>query len=188
MTTYDRPVLRTDEELLAVVARGDEPALAALYDRYDRVAYALAYRILRDQVLAQDAVQDAFLTVWRTAASFDPRRGKASTWLLTLVHRRAVDVVRREVRRRAQPLEDAPIASGDATDEAAEVREQRRSVQAALAQLPPDQRETLELAYYGGLTQTELAERLDVPLGTVKSRAFAGLAKLRELLEPLAAG
>jgi RNA polymerase sigma factor (sigma-70 family) len=181
-------VSRTDEELLAVVARGDETALAALYDRYGRVAYALAYRILRDQVLAQDAVQDAFLTVWRTAASFDPRRGKASTWLLTLVHRRAVDVVRREDRRRAQPLDDAPIASGDATDEAAAVREQRRSVQAALAQLPPDQRETLELAYYGGLTQSELAEHLDVPLGTVKSRAFAGLAKLRELLETLAAG
>ena len=172
----------TDEELLAVVARGDEQALATLYDRYDRVAYGLAYRILRDQALAQDAVQDAFLSVWRTAASFDPLRGKASTWLLTLVHRRAVDAVRREDRRRAQPLDDAPIASGDATDETAELREQRRAVQAALAQLPPEQREALELAYYGGLSQSELAERLGVPLGTVKSRMFAALAKLRDLL------
>ena len=172
----------TDEELLAVVARGDEQALATLYDRYDRVAYGLAYRILRDQALAQDAVQDAFLSVWRTAASFDPLRGKASTWLLTLVHRRAVDAVRREDRRRTQPLDDAPIASGDATDETAELREQRRAVQAALAQLPPEQREALELAYYGGLSQSELAERLGVPLGTVKSRMFAALAKLRDLL------
>ena len=172
----------TDEELLAVVARGDEQALATLYDRYDRVAYGLAYRILRDQALAQDAVQDAFLSVWRTAASFDPLRGKASTWLLTLVHRRAVDAVRREDRRRARPLDDAPIASGDATDETAELREQRRAVQAALAQLPPEQREALELAYYGGLSQSELAERLGVPLGTVKSRMFAALAKLRDLL------
>ena len=175
-------MLGTDEELLAVVARGDEQALATLYDRYDRVAYGLAYRILRDQALAQDAVQDAFLSVWRTAASFDPLRGKASTWLLTLVHRRAVDAVRREDRRRAQPLDDAPIASGDATDETAELREQRRAVQAALAQLPPEQREALELAYYGGLSQSELAERLGVPLGTVKSRMFAALAKLRDLL------
>jgi RNA polymerase sigma factor (sigma-70 family) len=182
MTAYDRRVSGTDEELLAVVAQGDEPALAELYDRYDRVAYGLALRIVRDPSLAQDAVQDAFLAVWRTAASFDPRRGKASTWVLTLVHRRAVDVVRREDRRRGHPLDDAPLASGDATDEAAEVRAQRVAVQGALAQLPPDQREALELAYYGGLSQSELAERLGVPLGTVKSRMFAALSKLRELL------
>jgi RNA polymerase sigma-70 factor (ECF subfamily) len=172
----------TDEEVLARVARADEAALAELYDRYGGVAYGLAHRILRDQSLAQDAVQEAFLAVWRTAASFDPRRGKASTWLLTFVHRRAVDVVRYEDRRRARPLDDAPIASGDATDETAAVREQRRAVQAALAQLPPDQREALELAYYGGLSQSELAERLGVPLGTVKSRMFAALSKLRDLL------
>ena len=121
--------------------------------------------------------------VWRTAAAFDPARGKASTWLLTLVHRRAVDVVRREDRRRAEPLDDAPVAAGDAVDESAEVREERRRVQAALAQLPPDQREALELAYYGGLSQSELAERLGVPLGTVKSRMFTGLSKLRDLLD-----
>jgi RNA polymerase sigma-70 factor (ECF subfamily) len=147
------------------------------------VAYGLALRILRDPALAQDAVQDAFLGVWRTAASFDARRGNAQTWLLTLVHRRAVDVVRREQRRRTEPLDDAPVASGASTEEEASVREQRRAVQAALAQLPGDQREALELSYYGGLTQTELAERLGIPLGTVKSRVFAGLARLRDLLE-----
>jgi RNA polymerase sigma factor (sigma-70 family) len=147
------------------------------------VAYGLALRVLRDSALAQDAVQDAFLAAWRTAASFDPRRGTAQTWLLTLVHRRAVDVVRREQRRRTDPLDDAPVASGESTEEEASVREQRREVQAALAQLPPDQREALELAYYGGLTQSELAERLGIPIGTVKSRMFAALSKLRELLE-----
>src|SRR5689334_3493085 len=171
-----------DEALPALVARGDEQALAELYDRFGRVAYGVALRVLRDAALAEDAVQDGFLTAWRTAAGFDPARGKASTWLLTLVHRRAVDVVRREERRRADVLDDAPIASGDATDESVEIRDERRRVQAALAKLPPDQREALELAYYGGLTQTELAERLGVPLGTIKSRMFTALSRLRDLL------
>ena len=89
-----------DEALLAQMALGDEPALAELYDRFGRVAYALAVRVLRDQTLAEDAVQDAFLGAWRTAAAFDPARGTVSTWLMTLVHRRAVDLVRREERRR----------------------------------------------------------------------------------------
>jgi RNA polymerase sigma-70 factor, ECF subfamily len=171
-----------DEELLGRVAGGDEKALAELYDRFSRVTYGLAVRVLRDRALAEDAVQEAFLAVWRTAASFDARRGSASTWVLTLVHRRAVDLVRREERRRADPLDDVPVGSGEATDETAEVREQRRAVQAALAKLPTDQREALELAYYGGLSQSELAEKLGVPLGTVKSRMFAGLSKLRDLL------
>lgn len=174
---------RTDEELLAAIARGDERALGELYDRYGRVAYGLALRIVRDAALAQDAVQDGFLAAWRTAAAYDARRGKPQSWLLTLVHRRAVDVVRREERRRAGQLEaDTVVASTRSTDEEAAVREQRRAVQAALAQLSPDQREALELSYYGGLTQSELAERLGVPLGTVKSRVFAGLARLRDLL------
>jgi RNA polymerase sigma-70 factor (ECF subfamily) len=176
-------VPRTDEELLAAIAAGDERALAELYDRLGRIAYGLALRVLRDPALAQDAVQDAFLGVWRTAASFDARRGKAQTWVLTLVHRRAVDVVRREDRRRTELLDDAPIAAGESTEEEASVREQRRAVQTALARLPQDQREALELSYYGGLTQSELAERLGIPIGTVKSRVFAGLAKLRELLD-----
>jgi RNA polymerase sigma-70 factor, ECF subfamily len=172
----------SDDAVIALVARSDDDALAELYDRYGRPAYGLALRILRDAALAQDAVQDAFLSAWRTAAAFDPRRGSASSWLLTLVHRRAVDVVRREDRRRALPLDDAPVAAGDATDETAETRELRRTVQAALEHLTPVEREALELAYYGGLSQSEIAERLGVPLGTVKSRMFAGLARLRDLL------
>jgi RNA polymerase sigma-70 factor (ECF subfamily) len=172
----------TDEEVLARVARADEAALAELYDRYGGVAYGLAHRILRDQSLAQDAVQEAFLAVWRTAASFDPRRGKASTWLLTFVHRRAVDVVRYEDRRRARPLDDAPIASGDATDETAAVREQRRAVQAALAQLPPDQRAALVLLDLEGYSVAEIAEMLGIAEGTVKSRCARGRARLAVLL------
>jgi RNA polymerase sigma factor (sigma-70 family) len=172
----------SDDAVLALVARSDHDALAELYDRFGRQAYGLALRILRDAALAQDAVQDAFLTAWRTAPSFDARRGSASTWLLTIVHRRAVDVVRREDRRRGTPLDDAPVAAGDATDETVETREQRRRVQAALAELTDNERQALELAYYGGLSQSEIAERLGVPLGTVKSRMFAGLARLRDLL------
>jgi RNA polymerase sigma factor (sigma-70 family) len=178
----------SDEALVALVARSDDTALAELYDRLGRPAYGLALRVLRDPSLAQDAVQEAFLAAWRTAASYDPRRAKASTWVLTIVHRRAVDLVRRENRRRGAPLEDAPVRAGDATDEEAWVREQRRDVQSALAQLPSDQREALELAYYGGLTQSELAERLGVPLGTIKSRMFAGLSKLRDLLADAGGG
>jgi RNA polymerase sigma-70 factor (ECF subfamily) len=139
--------------------------------------------VLRDAALAEDAVQEAFLAVWRTAASFDPTRASAQTWVLTLVHRRAVDVVRREERRRADPLaDDAPEPGGAETAAEAELRERRRRVQAALAQLPPDQRQALELAYYGGLSQSELAERLGVPLGTIKSRMYVALGRLRELL------
>ena len=177
----------SDEALVALVARGDEPALAELYDRVGRIAYGLAFRVLRDDRLAEDAVQEAFLGVWRTAAAFRAERAKASTWILTLVHRRAVDLVRREERRRTEPLPDdvptRPQDATDATDEAAWLRFERERVQAALKQLPDVQREAIELAYYGGYSQSELAERLGLPLGTVKSRMFAGLARLRELLD-----
>ncbi len=175
--------LLSDEAVLALVSRGDEAALAALYDRFGGPAYRLAQRIVRDPSLAEDAVQDAFLAVWRTATSYRPDRAKASTWVLTLVHRRAVDLVRREERRRADPLDDTfEPADNSRTDDEAATREERRRVQAALAELAPDQRQALELAYYGGLSQSEIAERLGVPLGTVKSRMFSGLARLRDSL------
>ena len=174
-----------DEALLALAAREDEEALAQLYDRYSRVAYGLALRIVRDQALAEDAVQEAFVTLWRSAGSFRAEKAKPSTWILTLVHRRAVDVVRREERRRAAPLVDGmeePDERALPADEEIELNDRRRLVQEALRQLPDDQREALELAYYGGLTQSELAERLSVPLGTIKSRMFTGLRRLRDLL------
>ena len=176
----------SDEALVALVARGDESALGELYDRVGRIAFGLAMRVLRDEQLAEDAVQEGFLAVWRSAAGFRAERAKASTWILTLVHRRAVDLVRREERRRAEPLSDETAAASgasEATDEAAWLRFERERVQAALGQLPDIQREALELAYYGGFSQSELAERLGVPLGTIKSRMFAGLARLRELLD-----
>jgi RNA polymerase sigma factor (sigma-70 family) len=173
----------SDEALLSLVASLDDLALAELYDRFGHVAYGLALRILRDEALAQDAVQEAFLAIWRSADRFLAERAKASTWILTLVHRRAVDLVRREDRRRGEPLESAaePVAPETTEDEAA-IGFERRVVQEALRQLTPEQREALELGYYGGLTQSELAERLGQPLGTIKSRMFTGLSRLRDLL------
>ncbi|MDX6442102.1 MAG: hypothetical protein QOE43_1831 [Gaiellaceae bacterium] len=173
----------SDEALVALAARSEQSALAELYDRFGRPAYGLALRILRDEALAEDAVQEAFLALWRTAPRFVPERGKASTWILTLVHRRAVDIVRREERRRTDALEHVPEQeSREAVDEEAWLRLQRERVQDALRKLPDQQREAIELAYYGGFTQSELAERLGQPLGTIKSRMFGGLARLRELL------
>jgi RNA polymerase sigma factor (sigma-70 family) len=172
----------SDEALVALVARADESALADLYDRFGSVAYGLALKIVRDRALAEDAVQEAFLAVWRSAERFVPERAKASTWILTLVHRRAVDIVRREQPRRAEPLEVAPPETVDTTEDEAWLRLQRARVREALRRLPDQQREALELAYYGGFTQSELADRLGEPLGTIKSRMFTGLARLRELL------
>jgi RNA polymerase sigma factor (sigma-70 family) len=172
----------SDEALVALAARSEQTALAELYDRYGRAAYGLALRVLRDPELAEDAVQEAFPAVWRTAARFMPERGKASTWILTLVHRRAVDAVRREQRRRADSLEKAAEPAVEGADEDAFLRLQRERVQTALRHLPDAQREALELAYYGGFTQSELAERLGQPLGTIKSRMFGGLSRMRELL------
>jgi RNA polymerase sigma factor (sigma-70 family) len=175
----------SDEALVALVARGDESALAELYDRVGRVAYGLAHRILRDDRLAEDAVQEAFLGVWRTAAGFRAERAKASTWILTHVHRRAVDIVRREERRRTEPLDEErrDAATSGSAESAAWLGFERARVQDALRQLPDAQREAIELAYYGGYSQSELAERLGMPLGTIKSRMFAGLTRLRELLD-----
>jgi RNA polymerase sigma-70 factor (ECF subfamily) len=173
---------RTDEELVAAVALADEDALGELYDRFGKVAYGLAYRILQDAALAEDAVQEAFLQIWRGAGSYRPERAKASTWLLTFVHRRAVDLVRREQKRRTLPEVGETQAADPGADEEAVQRSRREIVQDALRRLPAEQREPIELAYYGGLTQSELAERLGQPLGTIKSRMFTGLKRLRVLL------
>src|SRR6476660_7886961 len=151
MSETARPVVRSfahlsDEPVVALLARPDEAALAVLCDRFGRVPYGLALRILRDDKLGEDAVQEGFLTAWRNADRFMPERGKASTWLLTLVHRRAVDLVRREDRRRAETLSETvePEASGSAEDDAW-LRFERERVQSALKQLPDQQREALEL-------------------------------------------
>lgn len=177
-------ILPTDEELVATFALGDERALGHLYDRHWRVAYSLALRVLRDPDLAEDAVQEAFLTAWRTAASFDPRRARASTWLFTFVHRRAVDIVRSRTHGAvflAEPRSADEPCSPAADDEAA-LLDGRRRVRGALDSLPSRERSVVELAYYGGLRQSEVAQLLDLPLGTVKSRTFTALARLRSLL------
>jgi RNA polymerase sigma-70 factor (ECF subfamily) len=173
-----------DEAVLARAAAGDERALGELYDRFGAVAYGLALRVLRDRALAEDAVQDAFIAVWRHGDRYSAGRGSARTWILTLVHRRAVDLVRRQERQPTVVAEPEPAgerAEGGA-DDAAVSRDERARVQSALAQLPDDQRVALELAYYGGLTQSELAARLGEPVGTIKSRTFHGLRRLRTIL------
>ena len=178
-----RPPEAHAQALVAQAAAGNEHALAGLYDLFGRRAYGLALRILRDETLAEDAVQDAFLTVWRSAARYRPDRAAPSAWILTIVHRRAVDIVRREQRRRADAVAEHDEPAGDAADEAVLARAEQARVRRALAQLPPDRRRLLELAYFAGLTQSEIAERLDLPIGTIKSRTFAALARLRDLLD-----
>jgi RNA polymerase sigma factor (sigma-70 family) len=174
----------SDHGLLALTARGDREAFARLYDLYAAPAYSLALRIVRDRDLAADVVQDAFMAVWRQASSFDSRRGQPSTWILTLTHHKAVDTVRREQRRRAESLDEAQDMGdpGPPVDEQAWQGVAREQVRRAMARLPDPQREVLELAYFAGYTQSELAERLALPIGTVKSRTFAAMSSLRELL------
>jgi len=155
-----------------------------LYDRYAEPAFALAVRIVRDRELAADVVQDAFLAVWRRASTFDARRGQPSTWILTLTHHKAVDLVRREHRRRTEPIESRAERAdpGPPVEERAWAGMTRERVRDALARLPDPHREVLELAYFAGYSQSELAERLALPLGTVKSRTFAAMTALRTAL------
>jgi RNA polymerase sigma-70 factor (ECF subfamily) len=169
--------------LVAEAAAGREGGLAGLYRLYGPHAYGLALRVLRDEKLAEDAVQDAFLDVWRSAARYRPERGAPSAWILTIVHRRAVDIVRREQHRRTRPIEDYEEEAGEAPDETVLAHAEAARVRDALAQLAPAQRRVLGLAYFGGLTQSEIAFELDAPLGTIKSRMFTALSRLRSLLD-----
>jgi RNA polymerase sigma factor (sigma-70 family) len=172
-----------DARLVADCAAGDDDALAMLYDRYGRAAYSLALRIVRDPALAEDAVQEGFLAAWRGAARFDAGRAKVSTWLLTLVHHKAVDLVRREAARPIQATDVVPD-DADRTDVAGDVIAglERTRIDDALTRLSAAHREVLTLAYFGGLTQSELAARLGEPIGTIKSRTHAALQRLAELL------
>lgn len=180
----------TDVTLLERIAEGGADALAELYDRFGRPAFSLARRICADPALAEDVVQEVFLIVWREPRRFDPARGAVSSWLLTMVHHRSVDAVRREATRRrhsVRPSEDGEewsVPAGPGADQAALSAVAAGHVRDALAKLPAEQREALALAYFGGYTQREVASLVDVPLGTVKSRMFTGVAKLRDLLRP----
>jgi RNA polymerase sigma-70 factor (ECF subfamily) len=171
-----------DAALGALVAERDGLALAALYDRYATACYSLARRVVVDSQLAQDVVQEVFLTLWRNAGRFDGERGSLSTYLLSITHHKAVDAVRKEERQRSRR---APAEVLELTDSGQDVGEEawtslrRTRVRSALATLPDQQRETLVLAYFGGYTQQEIARLTDTPLGTVKTRTLAALRKLR---------
>ena len=172
-----------DGALVRRVADGDELALAALYDRHAPACYRIALRVARDRCVAEEAVQDAFLDFWRTVARFDPERGTVGAFLVLLVRRRAVDLVRRNELRRADALPfDYDVAEPGA-EEHVWSRLRQQAAHALLTALPDAERELLELAYFAGFTQRELAERLAIPLGTVKSRMHTALGRLRELLE-----
>lgn len=176
-----------DGQLVALVVDGDGSALEALYGKYGRVSYALARRILGDDGLAQDVVQEVFLTVWRDAKRFDATRGGFSTWLLTMTHHKSVDSVRREenLRKRRAPAEALELteAPGPGVDDEVWLAFRRDQVRTALGDLPDPQREALALAYFGGYTQREIAKITDTPLGTVKTRMLTGMKRMRDALQ-----
>jgi RNA polymerase sigma-70 factor (ECF subfamily) len=183
----------TDAELLARAARGDEQAVGMVYDRYGQVMYAVAFRILRQAGDAEEVVAEAFAQAWRDAARFDAARGSVAAWLTVMTRSRALDFIRARSRReriaetaqRSDP-EGAPgmSAGSERPDFAVEAKERERRVAEALAELSPPQRTAIELAFYEGLSHSEIAARLNEPLGTVKTRVRLGMQKLRESLKP----
>ena len=177
-----------DADLVSRVRAGDRGAVDDLYDRFRRPAFALARRILADDTLAEDVVQDVFLTVWRDPYAYDRSRGSFSSWFMAMVHHKAVDAVRREEshrRRRARAEEDLVLSAPTQTTDVEDAAWQRlvaERVRTALHELPAPQREALTLAYYGGYTQREVAALTRAPLGTVKTRMLAGMRRLKQEL------
>ena len=177
----------TGAELIRRMAEGDREAFRDFYDRYARLVYPLIVRIVRDRSDAADVLQDVFWEAWQTAGAYDANRGTPEAWIFMRARTRAIDRVR-SVRRRTETFvapvdERVAAAAPDPGGDAAEQAEDRDLVVGALGQLPDAQRQVLELAYYGGLTQTEISERLRQPLGTVKTRIRLGLERLREVLK-----
>jgi RNA polymerase sigma-70 factor (ECF subfamily) len=180
-----------DRDLVARIADGDEDAFRGLFTRYAPTAKALAVRVIRQSNLAEEIVQEALLAVWKNPEGYDPGRGSVKSWFLTMVHHRAVDAVRREEsqRRRADEItlelggavEDHSQVVADAVD----LPDLRRAVRSALRDLPDEQRKVLELMYFDGLSQSQVAERTGIALGTVKSRSLLGMRKMRATLEGL---
>jgi RNA polymerase sigma-70 factor, ECF subfamily len=180
-----------DEEVMQLVQQGDPRAFELLYDRHGGAAFSLAYRMAGKQAAAEDVVQEAFLSIWRSRLRYDKTRGSVRTWVLGIVHNRAIDGLRRStVRDRGRETLDVVEERHEArerTDVEVARREEARSVRGALNTLPDEQRQTIELAYFGGYTQSEIAELLKEPLGTVKGRMRLGLEKMRrELVEGVA--
>ena len=184
--SYARAV---DDLLMERLGAGEGRALEQLYDRYHILVYSVALRVVRDQMLAEDIVQEVFLRVWRRPESYDPSRGRFLSWLMSVTRNRAIDEVRRVSRRlriedrRQEAAEQVRSADRlDAPELAAAIGDERREVRAALASLPSPQRRVLELAYFEGLTQTEIAALTETPLGTVKTRTRLAMNRLRQQL------
>jgi RNA polymerase sigma-70 factor, ECF subfamily len=182
-----------DEEAMQLVGDGNPRAFELIYDRHGGAAFSLAYRMVGKRVAAEDIVQEAFLSIWRSRMRYDRSRGSVRTWVLGIVHNRAIDALRRggTHERRQETLDgvEERHEAAERTDVEAARREEARSVRTALETLPDDQRRTIELAYFGGFTHSQIAELLDQPIGTVKGRMRLGLDKLRRQLgEGYAAG
>ena len=180
-----------DEVLLQLLRLGDEGALGALYDRYGKLAYSLSYRILGDIHAAEDAVQEAFINIWRRAGSFNSNRGTARTWIMAVVHHRSIDIGRRRrgLTPRELPLEIAQMTEdpGDTWNEVSNNLD-RELLIGCLQRIPKTQREVIQLSYFEGYTQREIAALKGIPLGTVKGRMRIGIQKLRSHLQELELG
>jgi RNA polymerase sigma-70 factor (ECF subfamily) len=176
-----------DTSLLRAIQHGDQDAVATLYDRYAGVAYGLALRITGNATTAEDVVQEAFVSLWKQAPRFDPARGQVRSWLLTIVHHKGVDAVRRQAGRPERALPEGAedfIEAAGRPEELAEMVLDAEAVREAVRLVPDDQRRVIEMAYFAGMTHVEIAEATRVPLGTVKSRLRIGLEKMREYLRP----
>jgi len=175
-----------DDEVMQLVQRGDPRAFELLYDRHGGAAYSLAYRIVGRQAAAEDVVQEALLSIWRSRLRYDQTRGSVRNWILGIVHNRAIDGLRRSSThdRRREPMEgmEERFEARERTDVEVARREEARTVRGALDALPDEQRQTIELAYFGGFTHVQIAELLDQPVGTVKGRMRLGLDKMRRQL------
>jgi RNA polymerase sigma-70 factor, ECF subfamily len=189
--TSRRVDLRTlaDEDLMALVGEGDARAFEVIFDRHSAPAFSLAYRMCGRRTMAEDVVQEAFMSLWRSGARYDRRRGSVRNWVLGVVHNRAIDAFRRGVVRESRNVSDEGLADRLPASEQTELevarREEARDVRVALDELPNEQRQVIELAYFGGFTHTQIADMLELPAGTVKGRMRLGLTKMRmALAEP----
>ena len=186
MPTSRNLTLMADEDLMMLVRRGDAAAFEAVYDRHAARAFSLAYRMMGARGPAEDVVQDGFLAVWRSGEKYKPERGSVRSWLMGIIHHRAVDLLRKHVMHQRRRAGDETAAENLPADELTEVeavrRGEAREVRAALDGLPAEQVRVIELAYFGGFTHTEIADMLEMPLGTVKGRMRLGLEKMRHEL------